>query len=417
MIDDVGIARGRSAVEQTEDRLWAFLPGRIWPRAPTLGLMSADGGWLRARSGLGLAVPAVAFLLGFYRGAWRPVEQVTYGYSLAWACILLMVALAGCGVAIWLWLGFVVGDLLIFDHPPLGGFSQSVSLGEQIRGLLIPHFVSYVLLAALIVGTPLVALLARGALSGLLTSVARSTRAWLAAAAAAGAAGIHAALWTQAYPLLIRPLWTWRGRSRSPDAAAIAPIQDHALIIGVAAAVAAAISAYLSIVALERIAGHRLQPVARSQPSKPPNPAWTVLGSLVRAIVTTLMLAGLIPSLRHGLAAFSILSIAFLMQNMLLPQMPPARWWTARVPVGIRLVVAALVAWLVAWQIGRTAYETRFGRASITAKDFGPLLYATVVAIACTALLLPRVRGVGAQPPPGDAQGSAGRSSGTVTDA
>ena len=109
-MSDVGaLAPWRSAMVRTEDQLWAFLPGRIWPRAPTLGLMSADGGWLRARSGWGLAVPIVAFLLGFYRGGWRPVDQVTYGYSLTWICILLAVALAGCGVALWLWLGFVVG--------------------------------------------------------------------------------------------------------------------------------------------------------------------------------------------------------------------------------------------------------------------------------------------------------------------
>ena len=91
--------------------------------------------------------------------------------------------------------------------------------------------------------------------------------------------------------------------------------------------------------------------------------------------MTTLLLAGLIPSVWQGLASFVVLFVAFTAQLLLLPRTPAARWWTAKLPLGLRLAIAAAVAWLVAWQIGRTAYQTTFGITVITAKDFAPLLY------------------------------------------
>jgi hypothetical protein len=405
----------RTVLVRIEDGLWAIWPGRIWPRAPTLGLLFADGGWMRARPGLGLAVPVVALLLGAWRGGWRPTEQLTYGYSLGWMCVLLAVALAGCGVAVWLWLGFVLGDLLIFDHPPLRFFGEP-SLWDQLRFFLVPHLVSYLLLAALLVGGPLIALLARGSVAGLLSAAPSRVRAGFGAAAAMLAAGTHAALWTQAYPLLIRPLWTWGGLIRTPAADGIRPIQDHPLLLGLVAGVAAAVWAWASFAALEQISGRRYQPVARAQPRRPVGPAWPVASSLLRAAVTTLLLSGLIPALWHGLVAFAILFAAFLAQTLLLPRTTVAGWWTARLPSGIRLLAAATLAWLVAWQIGRTAYQTSFGVSFVTAQNFAPLLYATVAAIACMALLLPAVRdgtSAAARGGPADTAGGPGTAEGT----
>lgn len=60
-------------------------------------------------------------------------------------------------------------------------------------------------------------------------------------------------------------------------------------------------------------------------------------------------------------------------------------------PFGIRLVLAAVLGWLVAWLIGRTAYVVALGGTIITAQDFTPLLYAAVAAIVCMSLLLPPV--------------------------
>ena len=49
--------------------------------------------------------------------------------------------------------------------------------------------------------------------------------------------------------------------------------------------------------------------------------------------------------------------MAFCVQTLVLPGLPPARWWALRVPFGIRLVLAAALGWLVAWPIGRRAEE------------------------------------------------------------
>jgi hypothetical protein len=382
----------RSALVRTEDALWASLPGRLWPRVPGLALLLADGGWLRARRGLGLVVPLLAFLLGLWRGAARPAAELTYGYSVVWLLVLLVVALIGSAVAAWLLLGFVLGDLFFFDHPATGFFFDQPSLWDSARQFLVPHLLSYVLLAVLLMGTPLVALLARGSVSGLLAQAPWRLRVGLAAAAAAVVAGLQAGLWTQAYPLLIRPLWTWHERLRAPDVAGIAPIQENPIWVGLVAGLAAAGWAVLSAAGLRRITGHRHQPVARPRTAGPRPSAWSVAGALVKAALVTLLLAGIVPVWWQGLLAAAVLFLAFLAQGLLLPLTPAARWWTARLPAVLRLAVAALVAWLVAWQIGRTAYDVTFGQTRITTQGFDPLLWAVVGAVAAMALLMPAVR-------------------------
>jgi hypothetical protein len=377
-------------VARAEDQLWAFLPGRSWPRAPGLGLALSDGGWLRATPGLGVAGPAVAVLVGLWRGGWRPAEEITYSYSLAWLCLLLVVALAGCGVAVWLWSGFILGDLLVFEHPPVGSFFEPATPWAWLVEFWLPHLIAYLLLAVLLLGSPLVALLARGSVTGLLAAGSTRTRVVAGAVTAAVAAGVQAGLWTQAYPLLIRPLWTWRAHDGGPDAAAITPVQQHALLLGAVAAVAAAGWAVASFQGLERIRGRRYQPVAArlSAPARRSR-AWRAAGALLRAGLTALLLAGITPDLARGVIAWGVFAAAFSAQTLVLPTLPPARRWALRVPFAIRLVLAAALGWLVAWLIGRTAYLTVFGTTIITAPDFAPLLYATVAAIAPTSLLLP----------------------------
>jgi hypothetical protein len=266
-----------------------------------------------------------------------------------------------------------------------------------VSGFLVPHVISYLLLAVLLVGTPLVALLARGSVAGLLSGAAPGPRAGFGAAAAAVAAGVHAGLWTQAFPLLIRPLWTWRERLSRPDADAIVPVQDNLWLVGLVAAAAAAVWAVLAFRGLARITGRRYQPVAadpRADSSDaPPGPVRPAAGAVLRAGLTTLLLAGLIPDYWRGIVTFAVLTAVFIAQVVVLPGLSPVRWWTSTVPWAVRLVLAAAVAWVAAYLIGRTAYRTLFGRVTVvTADDFAPLLYAAVAATACVALLLPAVR-------------------------
>jgi hypothetical protein len=385
-------ARPRSVVARLEDQLWAFVPGRIWPRAPGFGLALADGGWLRAVPRLGLAGPVVTLLVGLFRGGWRPPAEVTYTYSLAWTCLLIAVALAGCGLAAWLWIGFVLGDLLVFQHPPVGSFFHPATPWNWLVEFLLPHLISYLLLAVLLLGTPLVALLARGTVTGLLAAASKQTRITAGVVAAAVGAAVQAALWTQAYPLLVRPLWTWRTQLNRPDPAAITPIQQHALLVGTVAALAAAGWAYASFHGLDRIRGRRYQPIAAWVPAPTRRGwPWRVAGALLRAGLTTLLLAGITPDLARGVLTWCVLVAAFCAQTLVVPGLPPARWWALRVPFGIRLVLAAVLGWLVAWLIGRTAYVVALGGTIITAQDFTPLLYAAVAAIVCMSLLLPPV--------------------------
>src|SRR6266511_2239859 len=65
---------------------------------------------------------------------------------------------------------------------------------------------------------------------------------------------------------------------------------------------------------------------------------------------------------------------------------PGAHYWSPlpagrRLDAGIRMVLAAVLGWLVASLIGHTAYVVAFGTTIVTAQDFAPLLSASVAAI------------------------------------
>lgn len=392
----VPVAPRPSASQRGEDWLWATLPGTTWPRSPVLGMTLSDGGWLRAWPGAALAVPAIALLLGLYRGGFRPADQQTYSYSLVWILVLVMTAAAGCAIGLWILGGFVVADAVLFDHT--SSYYGTVTPWTWISGSIAPRLVSYVLLALLLVGVPFTALIVRGCVYGVLR---RTPAAVVLASIAAGlAAAVQAAAWSQAFPLLIRPMWTWSHHG-TPPTEAIAPVQQHPLIIGTVAGVATGCLAWLSFLSLVRLGGLRLQPVPFAERARSRVP---VAGPVLRAVVSTLLLAGLIDSYRNGAIVFVVLLLALCAQAWLIGRLPPMRWWIGHVPMVLRLLAALVVAWLVAWRIGRTAVTSYpFGGSIITASTFSPLLYGCVAAIAVTALLLPR------PPPPAAAPPSSGQ--------
>jgi hypothetical protein len=275
--------------------------------------------------------------------------------------------------------------VLVHDQVP--PFSN-VSLLGLVPRVAAPLLLSYLLLATLLVGTPLLALVARGTVTGLLSRTAARTRVVAGVSTAAVTAAVSAGLWTQAYPLLIRPVGVWGPFYGGPTRAGIEPVQGYWWAFALVAAIAAAGWAWLAEGSLRtRIIGRRFQPVVPPAIRRSP----TISGGavLMRAGLVLLLLGGLVPGWGHAAIAFAILSGAFLLQNLLLPRTRAARWWTARMPVGVRLVVAGLVGWLLAWQIGRTAYDTFLGITVLSTDSFAPLLYASVVAIAGMAVLMP----------------------------
>lgn len=374
------------AVTRLEDALWARLPAALWRRVPTLGLISTDGGWTRAQRGAGLIMPAAALLLGLARGAWRPDDQVTYSYSTVWLCLMLALALAGTGIGTWLWLGFVAGDLIGHEHVrPYASLSPL----EILTGVAVPLLLSYLLLALLRIGTPLIALLVRGGISGVLHQVDVATRDLIAIGCAALTTAINVGLWTQSFPLLIRPIWVWNPTYGSPDMTGIAPVQTHPWIFAFIAGAGTLGWGLLAERAIRaRIVGRRYQPIATASGAEAATTT-SVLAVLIRSALILLLLGGLVPSYLDAGIAFAILVAGFIAQTLLLPRTAAARWWTARAPAIVRIGVAALVAWLVAWQIGRTAYQSVLGTSFITTQSFAPLLYASVAAIAVIAVMLP----------------------------
>lgn len=373
------------------DVLWSRWPAWLWSRSPAAGLMAADGGWLRAIPGFGPGAPVAAALLGLWWGAIRPAGQVTYSSSTTILLTMMGVALLGCGVALWLWVGFVVGDLVFFAHPALAQATERPKPWDLIVQFLVPQSLSYLLLAVLLLAVPLTALVARGAVRGVLRPRSRGAAVLAAPLAAAVGAGVQAAAWSQSFPLLIRPLWIWRGRS--PVANAIVPVQEHRWWFALVAGGVAGLVGLVAPLAQQRLGGRRPLVVvtgARRQEVGVAQTRKAAVAAVARAVAATLLLAGLIETWARATAVFAVLLAAFVFQARFAAVTPFGRWWLSRVPLGLRLLIAVIVAGATAWLVGRRTVESSSGVTRIVADDFGPMLAASVLAIAVVALLLPR---------------------------
>jgi hypothetical protein len=199
-----------------------------------LSTVLADGLYLCAWPAIGGSAPALALLFGFLVGWLRFAPGETYTFSIV--TMGLMLALGGMSAALggWLLLGYVVGDFFLFQHVPQYG---ATFLDTFIR-IGVPLFISYALLALLLVAIPLAAHgLRRQTVSRL-----KLPRVAVMSIAAGVEAVIQAALvfiWVQATPSLIRPLYVWQGRN--PPADAIQPLQRQGWIL-------VALAAFISVI-------------------------------------------------------------------------------------------------------------------------------------------------------------------------
>jgi len=347
---------------------WAIVPRRAWCTSKLLGLAVADGGYLAAWPRVGAFAPIAVFALGAAMGWLRPAAWTTFTYSVGLLALMVATSELGSGLGLWVWLGWVVGDFALFAHPP------ALSEGHVTAFLLarVPLLISYVHLAALLVLVPLASGQLRAQLATRRSEEAASKGAgrpepdaaqrairWLLPALGQGAlAAVLTYFWGLTESVLIRPVFTWREQPVPTEA--LAALVRHGWVLALMAAGSVVVRFWLADTTQARPElALRLRALAVDEAQVPtasssnaaagrpaPGPLRIVLAIPLQAAAGTLVLAGLVPSVRDAVILGTMLILTAIARGIL-SRTPDWTRGVARVPVPVRLACAAIAGFVL----------------------------------------------------------------------
>jgi hypothetical protein len=367
------------------DVLWVRVPAALRRLGSLPALAAADGAYLSAWPPVGAAVPPVAFLVGLLTGWLRFGLEHTFSESLGIMCLFAFVAFAcGAGPGLWLWTGYALGDFVLYRHPDVyTGRWNALEALIRVRGSWL---ILYALLALLLVVFPLTA----SALRRVTPLPGRALRRpGLAATLAEG--GIYAAAgallvysWIQAVPILQRPIFTWR--DDTPTVEAMAQLQQRGGWVLLAALLGAAARTGLEALSWQDAGARERQSrfgalLARAERqalswTRVPLPVRLVVG----ALLTVLLLSGMLPGWGDGIALLVLLAAVFLGRQYLSDLAPPWYAVMSKVPLVLRLLAAVLLSRLLVPPLLERLW---------TGSDFRPILITTLVGLLLATLLTP----------------------------
>ncbi|HTG34538.1 MAG TPA: hypothetical protein VLB76_16580 [Thermoanaerobaculia bacterium] len=365
-----------STLDATARLFWRRIPGAAARLSETLRTVLRDGDYLLAWPAAAALAPPLVLLFGLLLGAAHP--GLVFSSSLP--VLLLLAAVGGFGSSLGLLaaIGYAFGDLLLHGHEGMG-YAYGVSRFGTLLRTDLALVNTYVILAGLLVVTPLVA-----------TSVRRHTQT-LVRSGSAGfflgflAGGLVQALlayfWAQSAAFMIRPVWSFW--SRAPDIGSINPLQHGAPWIALVTLLAVAGRAVLTLKARQRPAPPNDRPYVRFSMRRPwPWQARVVL----RSALFTLLLAGLFSSLLEAGALFVLLAGLGVLQYRVVPAMQPYVAIVNRIPLLIRIAACGGGGFLMAALVVQPAINR--GSAS-----FLPMVVAVIPPLLLAAFVLPKPAG------------------------
>jgi hypothetical protein len=353
--------------------VWVQVPllvARWWPGA---GIVLGDGHYLGRW--WYIALPAIPIACGGGVAAGMMHDGRTFTYSMLVMAVLAVTGQAGACLGLWATIGYAVGDLFLNDAPREGGLLTAT----------IPDLISYVLLGLLTVILPVLVLAARRTMPMDLPRVPQALMPWLGGLCAAIVAGSGAYLWAKAAPFVVQPIFSWTGRV--PEELALRPLRDNWWVLVLAAAWAAVARVVAEheavsdkVVELSQELWNGLLDRFEAGP-RTGIEGLVVVG--VGAVGTTLMLSGLIGSYLQALVVLVFLASLLFVRFFLVSVRTGAVWVLTKVPLLLRLVIAAGLT----YGVGRVVIATL---TSHTSGTLPMLLTACVAAMLLTLLTLPR---------------------------
>lgn len=354
--------------------LWVRFPlltARWWPGA---GIVLGDGHYLSRWPVIALLAQPLAWAGGVTAGSLH--DGRTYTYSMVIMCALTAAGQFGACLGLWATLGYAVGDLFLNRAPRPDGFLT----------VTVPDLLSYVLLGLLTVLLPVAVLWARRNMP-VIARLPASLLPWMDGLCAAVVAAAGAFAWTKALPLLIQPVFTWRGEQ--PEEIAVAPLRDWWWILVVATAWAAIARVVAEHEALsERVLAlsHELwEGLDARLEAGPRRGIGGLLVVVAGAAGATWLVSGLIGDYWQAAVAFVYFcSLLFVRFHLVTVQRPGVAMIT-RVPMAVRLAVALGLALAAGWLLTRA-----FPPAESDPAQASLLVSACLAALLLILLTIPR---------------------------
>ncbi|WP_220198955.1 hypothetical protein [Ktedonospora formicarum] len=346
---------------------WIRLP--IWFRRSSVLLSEIwrDGSYL-------LTIPLAATLLPLLLFFFGALEGITHEgilpnpyaggemlvpFTQLFALLLLTAAASAFSMNVGLTtvLGYALGDTLhtAFDahNPALAEWYATPQ--TAVLNIYVPHLLSYVIFALLVV----IPTLCAKALMAWLSRLNHSPSLLVVAVGACIQGGLVYA-WIQAAPLLIRTFWGWGWYRLNTTTAAMYYLQTPEMSkwiiwFAVFSFVLRNVLAYRASAKSSFI--EREERLSRGFKEADAHPGVLrrlppFLRALVSAGITTLVLGGVLTDPREGLIFFLFLWFLLIMRGTILPRFSFWTSWTrlvARVPVLMRLLAALLIIYVLAW--------------------------------------------------------------------
>lgn len=297
-----------------------------------------DGFYLNVWPIVAAIVPPIVLLLGFITGWLHPDFKVVFSESIPLLMIITILGTLSANLGFAFLMGFVLGDVF------LGQSFHELLLNPLRSGL--PLLIGYAVMAMLITKLPITIKMLVAELK--IPGIGLKVRFAIAALLHVLLTGLLVYFWTQAVPVLIRPLFTWKGSI--PTIQAMAPLQQYGMVIVVTAMVTSVFRMILQgLIAFKVNFGSRLDPLQETLVSAPlvkafPNllNKWILL--LITSIWSCFLLAGAYQSILDAIVIGSVSFILLGIRKGLIPI--SLGYWTnlmQRIPLLLRLGVGFLI--------------------------------------------------------------------------
>lgn len=361
---------------------WEWVPTNARRLSDLTAACFIDGVYLVRWPWLGAVLPLFLFLVGFLIGWQHPgfSNSISYTYSLPIMALMLVVGSIASSQGAWLGLGYVLGDLILFERTTPNGLFPTVI---RVYGPLI---LSYVLLAQLIVFIPLVSQSIRQAT---FPNIRLGDRK-VSLVALPVAAALHALLlggftylWVHTTPTLIRPLYTWRGRQ--PPADIIESLQQQGYLLVILAALLGVGRVLIEDYCQRTDTAHRADQLAAKVAAAEQNSIRLphVVIAVIRSLFLTFMLSGILTGILQGGYLVLILFLIFTVRRYLSALFPLWPRITNKIPILVRLLLAAAINFWAASKF----IQQYWGNSSNT---FLPILLSTGVGFIVFSVFFPR---------------------------
>jgi len=391
-------------VNRFADFWWIRIPVWAARRIPKpFGLVLTDGVYLSAWPLLAAVAPPLALLLGLCFGWLRFAPGDTFTWSITVMALMLVVSSFGAALGAWLWLGYVIGDFFLFKHP-VSQFNHTSNVSAFNRTLLgeilhvrVPLLQTYILLAVLLVLIPQLSSRLQGRITARWRQQPRQARMKIAVVVTALLQGLLVYVWTQAVPILTRPLYIWsqygeesRVKYEGPPVEAMQPLITMGWVLIALAAIAGGVRVVLQNFASARPEMFNSVNLLRSglmavRQLSWKLPAWAEI--LAPAVFITWMLSGLVANVQEAIALAAVLAFSIYARKTLLPRLTAYARLISPMPPKFRGIASLAITLLVGYFVPVAMWKGPYRNTWL------PVLISVTLSLITFALLLPDVAG------------------------